>query len=149
MTTRLLLLPDEQTLLWLESDLTPTALIESVRRGKWYPPDPYGGRLAAHCALLFDRLVIITLQPPAAPPADSAEDGYHRPLPAVPSLTPRQRQVLELLAEGLTAKEMAGRLGLSLRQVRRHLAGLRQRFNSATLAQSIGRAVSLGLLDES
>src|SRR5438309_653861 len=37
------------------------------------------------------------------------------------ALTPRQAQILELLAEGLADKEIAARLGLSLATVRSHL----------------------------
>lgn len=39
--------------------------------------------------------------------------------PAVtPALSPRQRAIFELLAEGLARKEVAGRLGLSFHTVR-------------------------------
>lgn len=39
-------------------------------------------------------------------------------------LTPRQREVVALLREGLTAPEIAGRLGISTATVRRHIEAI-------------------------
>jgi len=55
------------------------------------------------------------------------------------SLTPRQREVVELLAEGMTNREIAERLGLSEATVRQHLhnlykaLGVRNRDEARTL----------------
>jgi len=144
--TRLLLLPDDQTLLWLTSNLPAKDLLGSIQRGSWFPPDPYASRKPAKCALLFESLVIVTLEPPSNPPEPSG--SFTHPIPEGTPLSVRQRQVLRLLAEGYTPKEIAHSLGLSQRQVHRHLKNLRDRFDSTTLAQSISRAASLGLLDE-
>lgn len=48
---------------------------------------------------------------------------HHEPDPAgdpATKLTPRQREILQLLAEGCSAKEIAGRLGISTRTVEFH-----------------------------
>src|SRR5205823_4147441 len=42
-------------------------------------------------------------------------------------LTPRQREVLQLIAEGLTTKEIASRLDLSMKTVETHRTELMQR----------------------
>jgi DNA-binding CsgD family transcriptional regulator len=41
------------------------------------------------------------------------------------TLSPRQQQVLSLIANGLTDEEIAGRLGISARTVRAHVGALK------------------------
>jgi DNA-binding NarL/FixJ family response regulator len=49
-------------------------------------------------------------------------------------LTPRQRVVIELVAEGLRNQEIADRLGISLHTVRRHVEALLKRLGVHTRA---------------
>lgn len=49
-------------------------------------------------------------------------------------LTPRQVAVVELIANGLTNKEIAERLGISLHTVRRHVEGLLRRLDVSSRA---------------
>lgn len=49
-------------------------------------------------------------------------------------LTPRQRVVVELIAQGLRNKEIADRLGISLHTVRRHVEALLRRLQVPTRA---------------
>lgn len=63
----------------------------------------------------------------------------------VASLSPRQRQVLELLAKGLLNKQIAGELGLSEKTVKMHRALLFDRLGAATTAEAIRIAVEAGL----
>ncbi|RMD46985.1 MAG: LuxR family transcriptional regulator, partial [Alphaproteobacteria bacterium] len=60
--------------------------------------------------------------------------GRRRPL------TRRQRQVLELIAEGATVEQVAERLGLSRSTVDKHLVGARAALGVATTAQAILKA---------
>jgi DNA-binding CsgD family transcriptional regulator/PAS domain-containing protein len=53
-------------------------------------------------------------------------------------LTRREREVAELVADGLTSPEMAARLGLSVRTVEMHRARLRRRIGAATTADVVG-----------
>ncbi len=46
-----------------------------------------------------------------------------------PSLTVREAEVLALIAQGLTSKEVARKLGIDFRTVDAHRANIRQRFN--------------------
>ncbi|QIF02826.1 response regulator transcription factor [Roseimicrobium sp. ORNL1] len=61
-------------------------------------------------------------------------------------LTGRQRDVLQLLADGFTNKEAAERLHLSPRTVEMHVAALLDRLNCRTRAEAIRRAGELKLL---
>lgn len=49
-------------------------------------------------------------------------------------LTPRQRAVVELIAQGLRNREIADRLGISLHTVRRHVEALLRRLHVRTRA---------------
>ncbi len=60
-----------------------------------------------------------------------------RPGHPVDQLSRREREVAELLAEGLTHKEIAGRLGLSPNTARTHIALLYRRLGVSNKAQAI------------
>ena len=62
-------------------------------------------------------------------------------------LTPRERQVLELLGGGSTIGQIASRLGISPRTVETHVAKLYRKLGVRTRVQAISRAATLGLVD--
>ena len=62
-------------------------------------------------------------------------------------LSGRERQVLGLLAAGLTSKEVAQRLGLSVKTVENHRARILEKLDAANTAAAIGLAHRQGLLD--
>ena len=61
-------------------------------------------------------------------------------------LTPRERQVLELLAEGLSHEEIGERLGISGETVRTHLLTASVRLGAATRTPAVATALRLGLI---
>jgi len=61
-------------------------------------------------------------------------------------VTPRMRDVLRLLAEGLTAEEAAQRLGVKERTVGYHLNVVMEKLNARNRAAAILRACILGIL---
>lgn len=61
-------------------------------------------------------------------------------------LTYREIEVLELLAQRLSAKEIAARLIISDRTVKRHAANIYQKLNVNSRQQAVAAAASLGLL---
>jgi DNA-binding NarL/FixJ family response regulator len=60
-------------------------------------------------------------------------------------LTDRQREVLRLLVEGCSAKQIADRLGISKRTVEFHKAEMREALSVNTTAELIVLAVQHGL----
>ena len=61
-------------------------------------------------------------------------------------LTTRELQVLELLAEGLPNKTIAGRLGISDQTVKFHVAALSGKLGAANRTDAVRRAVRRGLI---
>jgi DNA-binding CsgD family transcriptional regulator len=64
------------------------------------------------------------------------------------SLTPREQEVLELVAEGLRNAEIAGRLVLSERTVDHHVAAILRKLDVRTRGQASAEAVRLGLTQD-
>ncbi len=62
------------------------------------------------------------------------------------ALTAREIQVLELLAEGLTNKAIAGRLGISDQTVKFHVASIAGKLGARNRTDAVRRAVRRGLI---
>ena len=60
--------------------------------------------------------------------------------------SPRQRQILALLAEGMTAHEIAGRLHLSYFTVRTHITCLREVLGARNRVHAVAIGYRTGLL---
>ena len=98
-----------------------------------YPQMEHGGRYQderlmrrSDGALIWCRArgQAVDAQDPAAASAWSFE-ALSQTLPDVQRLSPREREVVALVAQGLSSKEMARQLGLSPRTVEMHRAHLR------------------------
>lgn len=137
--TRLLFLPDEHTLIQLDSPLAPEDLIQSVQNGLWIPPEPYHeSRRRLQAAKLGTTVVIGRFFGP--------EPGAARPRAGV-RLTYRQRQVLHGLAEGLTTRQLAARLKVNHRTVEHHVNLLKIRLGACNRAETVSLAAALGYMD--
>lgn len=66
-----------------------------------------------------------------------------------PALTPRQKQILRLVAEGLTNREIAHHFGISVRTVEVHRFNLMRRLRVRNVAQLLRQALVLHLLPKS
>ena len=64
-----------------------------------------------------------------------------------PVLSPREREVLVLIAEGMSAPDVARRLHLSPATVKTHLQGLYEKLQVSDRAAAVARAMRLGLLE--
>jgi len=67
------------------------------------------------------------------------------PAPAFPELTEREREVLALIAQGLTNQAIADRLVLSQKTVRNHVSNIFSKLQVAGRAEAIIRAREAGL----
>lgn len=65
---------------------------------------------------------------------------------AVGSLTPRQKEILRLVAQGLTNREVAHHLRISVRTVEVHRFNLMRRLRVRNVAQLLRQALLLRLL---
>jgi DNA-binding NarL/FixJ family response regulator len=72
--------------------------------------------------------------------SDADEDGIDEPL------TPREVQVLELLAEGLPNKAIAVRLGISDQTVKFHVSSISGKLGAKNRTDAVRRAVRRGLI---
>jgi DNA-binding NarL/FixJ family response regulator len=61
-------------------------------------------------------------------------------------LTPREQQVLELLAEGLPNKAIAARLGISDQTVKFHVASISAKLGATNRTEAVRLALRRGLL---
>ena len=61
-------------------------------------------------------------------------------------LTTREREILELLSEGLGNKQIAARLGISTNTVKTHLELLFEKLGVSSRAEAVARGVKQGLL---
>jgi DNA-binding NarL/FixJ family response regulator len=64
------------------------------------------------------------------------------------SLTPRERQVLGLMAEGMDNRDVAQRLGVSYTTVRSHVRHLLTKLGARSKLEAVVRAADWGLPDE-
>jgi len=98
-------------------------------------------RLAAALRALAQGLMV--LDPGVA-------DSVLRPRPAVTAgvepLTPREHEVLQLLAQGLSNKLIAARLGISDHTAKFHVNAILGKLGAQSRTEALGQAVRLGLV---
>ncbi|MBD0292812.1 MAG: response regulator transcription factor [Jiangellaceae bacterium] len=80
---------------------------------------------------------------------DLAEAMHRRLNPRGPRLTEREREVLDLLAEGLGVSSISRKLYISESTTKTHVSKLYDKLGAANRAQAIMAAVRAGLLDDS
>jgi DNA-binding CsgD family transcriptional regulator len=87
-----------------------------------------------------DPRLFLHLMRPAADPASSPRQ------PREALLTPRQLEVLGLLAEGLAAKAIASRLGVAVPTVRNHIREILRALDAHSQLEALANARRAGLL---
>ena len=92
---------------------------------------------------VFDRSFVASLVPAERPP----EAAPAAPLPVVDTLTERERQVLVLLAEGLSNKEIATQLEISEHTAKFHVNSILQKLSAQKRVEAVVRAARLGLIE--
>ena len=79
-------------------------------------------------------------------PSLAARATTPRSSDAVPDLTPRERQALALLAEGLPNKTIASRMGISEHTVKFHVNSILGKLGAQSRTEAVTRATRLGLI---
>jgi DNA-binding NarL/FixJ family response regulator len=123
-----------------------TDAIEGGIQGLLLPdasPDEIGAALHAVLSGLtaIDNRMVATLlerrRLPETPP--SAEGPYE-------ALTPREREVLQLIAQGLPNKTIAIELGISEHTVKFHVGSILTKLEASSRAEALARAARVGLI---
>jgi DNA-binding NarL/FixJ family response regulator len=78
----------------------------------------------------------------------TAETPVRKPPADEPALTPRQREILSLIAEGVRARQIAMRLTLSEATVRNHIRAILLELGAHSQLEAVARARSLALVQE-
>ena len=78
--------------------------------------------------------------------AGARSDPEALPLEAVKVLSPREIEVARLVAEGFSSKELAARLGLSVRTVEKHRANIMEKVGVHEVASLVRWCVQTGLV---
>jgi len=85
--------------------------------------------------------------PNAFTAADLAEAMKRRLAPSGPQLSPRESQVLRLLADGMSVAGIAKQLFVSESTAKTHISKLYEKLGAANRAQALMTALRLGLLE--
>ena len=107
------------------------------------PRDVEGPTLAT--ALIAASQGLAVFDPALRPSAQPAPGEEHRPS-AVTDLTPRELEVLALLAEGLPNKSIASRLDISEHTVKFHVNAVLGKLDAQSRTEAAVRAARIGLI---
>jgi len=77
---------------------------------------------------------------------ESAPETESGPKPPAVSLTPREIEVLRLLADGASNKIIAHKLGISDHTVKFHVTSILSKMNAGTRTQAVTMGVRMGLV---
>ena len=77
--------------------------------------------------------------------ATRLSDGPNARRP-VDRLSPRQREVLQLIADGCSTPEVASKLYISQKTVKNHLASIYQKLDARDRTQAVLQAVRMGII---
>ena len=130
----LILLPDE------ERAAEVAGLLRSANAGGMVLRESNADSLVAALNAVVQGLLVFDPMLAVLP------DNVALPEPPVENLTPREREVLQLLAEGLANKMIAQRLGISDHTVKFHVNAIMTKLNAQSRTDAVVRATRLGLI---
>ncbi|MFV8754031.1 helix-turn-helix domain-containing protein [Nannocystaceae bacterium ST9] len=132
-----------------DGDVDPLPLLAAGVRGL-VARDASPSRLRAAIEAVHRGLVVLDEDPgDALIAAWSPEPGAAttRRRPGIDALTPREREVLTLLADGLSNRAIADALGISAHTVKFHVDGLLDKLAARSRTHAVVEAVRRGLLE--
>jgi len=124
----------------------PDAVSHALRAGVRgiLPPSPEPQQLAAAIEAVVRELVVLHSE--AGSPIRSAA-GHTAPADVLTEpLTPREREVLRLLASGLGNKEIAAKLKISEHTAKFHVASILGKLGAASRAEAVSIGMRNGLI---
>ncbi len=110
-----------------DSDTELLPAIDKVRQGEFY--------ISPNLSSEFPEDVIASCR------------GRHRAEEGGELLTPREKQILQMVAEGVTSRDIADKLNISKRTVEHHRANMMKKLNIKRAADLIKYAIAKGLID--
>jgi len=126
---------------YLLKSMDAEELIECLEQAQQGVP-PFSPGLAAKLLSEFARLTA-----PASAAPDAGQEGTPHEKPG-DMLTARQRQVLALVAQGLSYKEVGVQLSLSPRTIKYHMAEIMEQLHLEHRAQVLAYAGRIGLVND-
>ncbi|MFO7320589.1 MAG: response regulator transcription factor [Chloroflexota bacterium] len=123
-----------------EADVAPDALASGVRGVLLQESSPEALSAAARAVAAG---LIVAAPETARFDMDERVEGIH---PPVDTLTPRELEVLNLMAEGLPNKTIAARLGISDHTVKFHVNAIMTKLGAQSRTDAVVRATRLGLI---
>jgi two-component system, NarL family, nitrate/nitrite response regulator NarL len=102
-------------------------------------PDATAEQLDAALRAVFAGLLVRS--------AAIAESRGFAPAYDMPLLTPREREILGLIGEGLSNKAMARRLGISVHTVKFHLEALFAKLDATSRAEAVTKGLRGGVIE--
>jgi NarL family two-component system response regulator YdfI len=138
------LLRDAQVVLLAEAP-SLVAVNQAIRAGVRgiLPPDVDAEQLVKALEAVGQGLVVLH---PREIQAERAPRTAGDSLEAVESLTPREREVLQMLARGLGNKEIATRLKISEHTAKFHVASILGKLGASTRTEAVSVALRMGLI---
>jgi pimeloyl-ACP methyl ester carboxylesterase/DNA-binding CsgD family transcriptional regulator len=116
------------------ASLIPGARMEALA-GRWH--QPWLGDTGAVVTLALEFLGVTP---------DPKSHGSSAPVTSTKTLTTREREILSLVADGLSDAEIANRLVLSPHTVHRHVANIRTRLGQPSRAAAAAYATRLNMI---
>jgi two-component system nitrate/nitrite response regulator NarL len=102
-------------------------------------PDATAEQLDAALRAVFAGLLVRSTTAPETRGFAPADD--------MPLLTPREREILGLISEGLSNKAMARRLGISVHTVKFHLEALFTKLDATSRAEAVTKGLRGGVIE--
>jgi DNA-binding CsgD family transcriptional regulator len=108
----------------------------------------FDGSARSEVRRILERAGISVVEPGGPAPDGTVvhANGPDEELAYSESLTPRERDVLELIAEGLSNRRVAERLGISDHTVKFHVAAIYGKLGASSRAELIRLAARRGLI---
>lgn len=140
-------LASETTVVVLRDQASPGTIVEAVRAGvrAILPVQVTADQLVSTLRTAIEGLVVIhPFELPSLLPATSLTSSPIAEL--TEPLTPREREVLQMLASGLVNKQIAAKLAISEHTVKFHVASILGKLGASTRTEAVALGIRRGLV---